>query len=113
MSVLTDMWKKIFSIAKLGDDIDKPLTPQILSDPSHKVTQHLLYIYSMETFIYGELNRASRKKDESKIQYYGAFSAALSYIIYSANTKRKTDKLTGTTTLYRGSSMTREQFDSY
>ena len=79
-----DQWKNLFLIAKLGD-LDKPLTPKILSDPHHPITRHTLYIYSMESFVYGELNRASRLKDKSKIKYYGAFAATLSYIINSAN----------------------------
>ena len=47
----------------------------------------------METFIYADMNRACREKDESKIKYYGAFAAALSYIIYFANTNKKGGKL--------------------
>jgi len=43
----------------------------------------------MEDFIYADLNKACRSKDESKIKYYGAFAAALSYIINNAN-KNKT-----------------------
>ena len=56
----------------------------------------------MESFIYGDLNRASREKDRTKIQFYGAYAAALSYIIYFANQNRKTNQLQGSTTLYRG-----------
>ena len=61
-----DIWRIVFSLEKLGD-LDKPLTPSILSNPEHAITQHILYIYSMETFIYKELNLASRVKDKSKI----------------------------------------------
>ena len=42
----------------------------------------------MESFVYAELNKTCREKDESKISYYGAFAAALSYIIDNANSKR-------------------------
>ena len=82
----------LFDLAKLGDQ-NKPLTAKILSDPNHKITKHILYLYSMESFIYEELNCASRDKDVSKIEYYGAFAAALSYIIYNANKNRKDKKL--------------------
>ena len=85
-------WKNLFEIANLGD-LDKPLTPQILSDPNSKDTRHILYLYSMESFIYPELNRASREKDETKIKFYGPFAAALSYIIYHANMNREIEKL--------------------
>lgn len=77
----------LFDIAKLGD-LDKPLTPCILSNPTSPVTMYILYLYSMESFIYTQLNRACREKDISKIKYFGAFAAALSYIIYYANSNR-------------------------
>ena len=96
----------LFDFARLGD-LDKPLTPKILSDPFHKITRHILYLYSMETFIYQDLNKASRIKDKTKIKFYGAFAAALSYIIYFANTNRKDEKLKGSNKLYRGLKMTR------
>ena len=71
-------------MAELGD-IDKPLKPKVLSNPNHKVTKLLLYIYSMESFIYPDLNKASREKNYDQIKFYGAFAASLSYIIYYAN----------------------------
>ena len=74
----------MFEIAKLGD-LDKPLNSKILSNPYHPITKHLLYIYSMESFVYSDLNKACRSKDEDKIKSFGAYGAALSYIIYSAN----------------------------
>ena len=67
----------------------------------------------MESFIYPDLNRASREKDETKIKYYGAFAAALSYIIYFANQNRKTNKLKDTTILYRGLKLKQEELNSY
>ena len=57
-----EQWKFLFDIPKLGN-LDKPLKPEILSNPNHKVTKHLLYIYSMECFVYKELNIACRSKD--------------------------------------------------
>ena len=97
----------MFDMAKLGD-LDKNLTQEILSDPLNSITKHILYLYSMESFIYGELNTASRIKDKSKIKFYGAYAAALSFIIYKSNQKRKTGKLEGKTTLYRGLKMNRD-----
>ena len=109
--VYTSNWKLLFDMANLGD-LEAPLTTKILSDPEHAITRHILYIYSMESFIYEELNRASRKKDESKIQYYGAYAAALSFIIYFANKNKKNyDKLNGTNQLYRGLKMSKEHVE--
>ena len=93
-------------MAKLGD-LDKPLTTKILSNPDHPITKHIIYLYSMECFIYADLNNAIRNQDETKIQYYGAYAAALGYIIHSANPKRKTRTLKGYNMLYKGSKRTR------
>ena len=56
-------WQKLFSLSELKQDLDKPLTAKILSNANHKITKHLLYIYSMECFIYTHLNRACRDKN--------------------------------------------------
>lgn len=64
----------------------------------------------MESFIYPDLNKTCREKDETKIKYYGAFAAALSYIIDNANRNRvKRDKLSRSNKLYRGLKMTRDE----
>ena len=62
-----------------------PLTPKILSDPSQNLVKTLIYIYSMESFISKELNRASRSKDIEKIKMYGPLASALSFIIHCGN----------------------------
>ena len=103
----------LFKLAKLEDDLDKPLTPMILSDPNHKAVIHILYIYSMESFIYSELNRVCREKDKSKIKFYGAYAAALSFIIHSANRNRVEMKLDDTTILYRGVKLTPAEISQY
>ena len=99
----------LFDMADLGN-LDQPLSAKILSNPNHPITRHLLYLYSMESFIYSELNQASRAKDKSKLSFYGAFAASLSYIIYSANKHRHdANKVSGTTTLYRGVHLTPQE----
>ena len=87
-STYTRNWKMLFKLANLNEDFDKPLTPKVLSDPEHKAVRHIMFIYSMESFIYTDLNRVCREKDKSKIKYYGAYAAALSFIIHSANKNR-------------------------
>ena len=81
------MWHVIFSLAKTELDFKQPLTHKILANPEHIFVRTLLYIYSMETFIFSEINRASRTKDASKIKFYGAFAAALGYIIHCGNNR--------------------------
>ena len=60
-------WKQIFSLADKGIDFYKPLSPAILANASNPFVKTLVYIYSMETFVFSEMNKASRMKDESKI----------------------------------------------
>ena len=54
-------WKILFEIDQLGD-IDKPLTAQVLCNPYHPITKHILFLYSMEDFIYQGLNKTCRDK---------------------------------------------------
>ena len=63
----------------------RPQTPKILSDPKHKFVKTLVYIYTMETFIFKELNKASRGKDIEKLKFYGPLASALSFIIHCGN----------------------------
>ena len=105
-------WKFLFELAAL-EDLDKPLTVKILSDPSHKIVQLILYIYSMESFIYQDLNRATRDKDKSRIKFYGAFAAALSFILYSATKNRADLKVPKVMNLYRGIKLSVLEVEDY
>ena len=81
-------WELLFKLGSIGYSLEKPLTQKILADSSNPITKLILYLYSMESFIYPDLNRACRNKDPQAIKYYGAFSAALSFIIDNANKNR-------------------------
>ena len=94
------MWQTIFSLSKSVKDFKKPLTHKILSNPKHDFVKTLLYIYSMESFIFSEMNKTSRMKIASKIKYYGAFASALGYIIHCGN--KKEFKFQNGLTAYRG-----------
>ena len=114
VEIYTAQWDWLFGFEDLGN-IKRPLTCSILSNPVHQFTQRIMYLYSMESFIYEDLNRASRNKDASKIQYYGAFAAALSYIISSANKNNGARKNPSAMvqTLYRGIKLKREELEVY
>ena len=51
-TLYTRNWKILFKLAALNYDFDEALTPEVLGDPTHNVVKHILYIYSMECFIY-------------------------------------------------------------
>ncbi len=77
---MLSLWKLIFNLGK-DVDLTKPLTEKILSNPNHNITKLILYIYSMESFVFTEMNSVTRNKDTSKIDIYGPFASALGYII--------------------------------
>lgn len=63
----SSIWFKIFDLAK-SSNIHKCLEPKILENPKHKFVETLIYIYSMESFVFGEMNVASREKNILKIE---------------------------------------------
>ena len=87
-------------MCKESVDFEKPLTPKILSDANHDFVKTLMYIYSMQSFVFSEMNKASREKDWSKIKYYGAFASALGFIVHCGN--KKLTELEKVFTVYRG-----------
>ena len=50
-------------------------------DADHPVTQTLIYIHSMETFIYKDLKNASLQKDITKVLTLGPYFIAINEII--------------------------------
>ena len=60
---------------------------KILKNSSEKVTQFLLYLHSQETFLYKDLKRASREKDESRIMSLGPYALCLSFILVNAKSE--------------------------
>ena len=72
----------IFFTKSLGNEkLDKPLSREILKNSSHRITQFLLYLHTQETFLYKDLKKAAREKDQSKIMTLGPYALALSYIL--------------------------------
>lgn len=54
------IWEKIFAVSNADVEMNKKLTHKILSDPNHKFVKTILYIYTMSSFIFSEMNRACR-----------------------------------------------------
>ena len=101
------MWIKIFSMATSVKDFKKPLTHDVLSNPDHDFVKTMLYVYSMESFLFSELNRASRMKDTTKIKYYGAFGSALGYIIHCGNNQKNNKNISQT--FFRGLQLSNQE----
>ena len=51
LNIYVDLWKQIFKLAR-GTDFKKALTPKILSDPNNEFVKTMIYIYSMQTFVF-------------------------------------------------------------
>lgn len=106
----TQLWIKIFNLSK-QQDMKKPLTTKILSNPDHNIVKILLYIYSMQSFVFKEINLASRNKDHTKIKFYGPLASALGYVIHAANQRKKV-KLPPKFIVYRGLTMSSDEIQS-
>jgi hypothetical protein len=53
----------------------------ITNDPEHQDVKAILFLYSLESFLYPRLNRISIEKDKSSIDTLGPFAVALTKII--------------------------------
>ena len=107
-------WQFLFQLGSLGHPLHKPLNKKILSDSTNSITRLILYLYSMESFIYTDLNKACRIKDHKAIKFYGAFSAALSFIIDNANKNdRQRNPRNQAKLLFRGLKMSPVDADGF
>ena len=61
----------------LPDKKDQPLTQKILSDPTNDVTKLILFLYSMESFIYTDLNKSNCDKGHRQIKFLGVPRSSL------------------------------------
>jgi hypothetical protein len=64
--------------------MNQPLTGEILHNPFHPVTETLIYIHSMETFIYKDLKKASLQKDITKVKTLGPYAYAMAEILVNS-----------------------------
>ena len=60
------------------------IKPSDIDNPDSSLAKSILFLYSMETFLYSSLNKADREGDASKIQTLGPFAFALMFISASA-----------------------------
>ena len=81
-------WDAIVKIGTQNFDLNEPLTLEILYDPDHWVTQTLVYIHSMETFIYKDLKKASLEKDITKVKTLGPYASVMGRIINNSLYKK-------------------------
>jgi len=85
-----------------------PLTPKILTNPNHLIVKRIVYVYSMESFIYREMNWACREQDHTKIKFYGPLASVLSFILQTANRKNRSRDIT----TFRGVMLSEEDINA-
>jgi len=74
------------------EEIDEPLTTDELWNPENIFVKVLFYLYSMEPPLYGQLSKASREMDMSKIDTLGPFARALLEVLGGGNNVEKKRK---------------------
>jgi hypothetical protein len=80
-------WVAIMKLADLHGS-NNQVNEYVLSNSENVVTKTIVYIYTMESFVYRELNKAARNYDLSKVDTLGPFAVLLTQIIYSCEEKR-------------------------
>lgn len=94
------IWHTFLQVANIDDLSEVP----VVSDPDHAHVKAILFMYSMESFLYKRINKISRDKDTSSIETLGPFAVALTRIIDQAQRKR-VDGIIGEFIVYRGISL--------
>jgi hypothetical protein len=91
------IWHTFLKVSGIEDLSKVP----VISDPDHPHVKAIVFVYSMESFLFVRLNQISRQKDPSAIETLGPYSVALTFVINSIEQKR-TDKIVGQFTCFRG-----------
>ena len=81
---MSKIWNVITKLANLGP-LREPLKKEEMANPDSPVVRNILYLHTMEMFLYHALNQASRVQDAPKVQTLGPFSMALSLIFRSGS----------------------------
>ena len=80
-------WDAIVELADI-DSSGYKIDEHLLCNSDHKVTKTIVYIYSMESFVYRILNSSSRNQDMSKVSTMGPFAVLLTQIVYGCEERR-------------------------
>ena len=110
---------KLYGGKEVEINHDTPLNDSYLYNPDHPVSQTMLYLYTIDSWLFSVLNSGSKEGDQAKMETLGPYAYAFGGIIECA-AKRRTDipamkKLleeTGTK-LYRGTGLTKNELKEY
>jgi len=101
-------WETLFEKGGLGlhENLFKALNPKTFHQEDQQLTQLIIQLYTMETFLYESLCKAAQSQDESKVKNLGPFACALRAILHG-NTDVP-DKVA-----YRGLLLDKQEFDYF
>ena len=73
------LWVTFFKVAGIQDS-DLKKVP-VCDEPEHPHVKTIIFVYSLESFLFSEINRSSREKDVGAVDTLGPFAVAISNII--------------------------------
>ena len=82
------------------------------SDPDHKDVKTILFLYSLDSFLYARLNQISREFNNSAVNTLGPYSVALKRVIDTVQSAR-TDKDENPFDCYRGLALNRNLIEKW
>ena len=102
------IWFTFLKAVGINDLSEVPNT----RDPEHPHVKAILYIYSLESFLFDRLNQSQRDQDSSVVQTLGPFAVALTRIILRVEQNRA-DKETNPFICYRGLSLPKQKIEEW
>ena len=74
----------------LEDEWDNPIDSKVYTDPENNLfVQVMVYLWSMESFIYDQVIKGSREQDFSLVDQLGPYQYALQQILTKVEDKKK------------------------
>ncbi len=77
--MIANVWNTILTISSFEGDTE--VSEGTLLCQNSKVFEKVVFVYTLETFLYKEMNRASRERDQRLIPTLGPYAALLSAVI--------------------------------
>lgn len=106
-----ETWKYILREHKIEEDMNahRYFDPTIFHDCENHLTTLILRLYSMDSFLQSQLNKATLTQDVSKVQTLGPFAVALRSLLFGASDHRVDISLRPNYSIFRGLLLTMDQ----
>ena len=83
-----NFWEALIRLLYLPLDVEEVIFIENLKYPLNYVVKSIMKIFSLETWLYGAVNTASRERDKSKIETLGPVACVLSHALLLASKNR-------------------------